>query len=181
MAKVVIVEGVDRVGKSTFIKKLVEKHPEFKAFKHKPSDFHYQDMDNENETDKMLQLLEMVKLLDGNVVFDRFHISNMVYGFIDRHYDPFTAMKSMDDIEERIKELFGLDNVVLVYIKPEDVVKSSKEHGKDLSDYDLGMDCSVLDSILHVMVGCYSILDEMVDVLFEEFFDESGEGKEEEE
>lgn len=168
MAKIVIVEGVDRVGKSTFIEKFVKKADGFKPFKHKPSDFHYQDMDNENETDKMLQLLEMVKLLDGNVVFDRFHLSNLVYGFIDRDYNPFTAAYSAASIDTRIIELFG-DDALLVYVRPEDLNRSSKEHGSDLSEYLESMDIASIDCALPMIVCEYSTLDVAVDAAIDYF------------
>ena len=169
MAQIVIVEGIDRVGKTTFIDRFVEKNPDFKRFKHKPSDFDYNDMDNKNETDKMLQLLEMVKLLDGKVIFDRFHFSNMVYGFLDRNYDPFEAMKFCDDIEQRIIKLFGPENVVVVMLFPEDIEKSSKEHGKDLTPYQHGMEAMSLDTILPVMVASYETIDAAIEVI-PEFF-----------
>ncbi len=175
MAKVVIVEGVDRVGKTTFIDKFVEAYPGFKRFKHKQSDFGYGNMDNVNETDKMLQLLEMVKLLDGNVIFDRFHLSNAIYGYLDRDYDIKQVTKSLETIENRMMDLFGDDNLLLVYVKPEDIIRSSVEHGKDLTDYDEFMDLVVIGSILPVMVGSYSLIDPMVEAVEEFFFDGIGE------
>jgi len=173
MAQIVIVEGIDRVGKTTFIDRFVERNSDFKRFKHKPSDFDYNDMDNKNETDKMLQLLEMVKLLDGKVIFDRFHFSNMVYGFLDRDYDLYEAMKLCGDIEQRILKLFGSENVVVVMLFPEDIERSSKEHGKDLTSYQCGMEALSLDTILPVIVTSYETIDAAIEVIPELFLHDS--------
>ena len=84
----IIVEGIDRVGKTTLCNMLKDKLG-FKIYKHKNNNFNYSKMDNDNETDKMLQLLDLYEQIgsDVNIVFDRFHWSDFVYGKIERNYN----------------------------------------------------------------------------------------------
>ena len=51
---IIIVEGIDRVGKTTLCEKL-NKELKIPIYKHKNNQFYYNLMDNKNETDKMLQ------------------------------------------------------------------------------------------------------------------------------
>ena len=64
--------------------------------------------------------------LVDNVVLDRYHLTEWVYGGVDRQYEN----DEMWDIDKRMQE-----NVpcILIYVVPTDVRLSSQEHGKNLS------------------------------------------------
>ena len=57
----VIVEGIDRVGKTTFIDRLKSEDKGLHIFKHDKSIIDYSEMNDNNEADKMVQLLEFSK------------------------------------------------------------------------------------------------------------------------
>ena len=125
---IIIVEGIDRVGKTTLVNKLKESTG-FPVFKHDGSFFDYSKMDNMNETDKMVQLLEFAKVTNKpSVIFDRFHASDFVYGSLERGYNEKEAECNFNRIEFAMQGL----QVAFVLVNPTDIEWSSKQHGKDL-------------------------------------------------
>lgn len=125
---VIIVEGIDRVGKTT----LVEKICRALGYERFRDDFRY--MTDENpygniqvNTEKINTLMNLIEQgLVDNVVLDRFHFTEDVYGLYDRDYNN----PSMVDIDKRLGKL---DNVVLVWVQATDVRRSSMEHGRGLT------------------------------------------------
>lgn len=125
---VIIVEGIDRVGKTT----LVEKICRVTGYERFRDDFRY--MTDENpygniqvNTEKINTLMNLIEQgLVDNVVLDRFHFTEDVYGLYDRDYNN----SSMVNVDERLGKL---NNVLLVWVQATDVRRSSLEHGRDLS------------------------------------------------
>ena len=114
---IIIVEGIDRVGKTTLCNKLSQK-TNIPIYKHKKSN--YSEMKNDIETDVMIQLIDLYKLLNGNIIFDRFHWSDFVYGALERNYSIANAYNNINIIESKLK-----DNAIIIYVKPTDINKSS--------------------------------------------------------
>lgn len=144
---IIVVEGIDRVGKTTLVNRIkdyfeYDPYLKFDIFKHDESLFSYDKMDNDNETDKMVQLIEMVDICGGNIIFDRFHLSEFVYGVCERNYsfrDAYMNRILVDDMLCRV-------GAVLVYVAPTSVVWSSSKHGSDLNMHDKLMRASFEDS-----------------------------------
>lgn len=128
---IVLVEGIDRVGKTTFIDKLakVTGYPTFKDDTRYA--MHHDDMlINSEKMNTLMNVIERRLVYDA--IFDRFHWTEMVYGLVDRSY----VNKGMDDIEERLKKYsYDTCNVCMVYVEPTDIMWSSKEHGKSLMSH----------------------------------------------
>ena len=125
---IIIVEGIDRVGKTTLCERLRD---EMNVPIHKNvCKTKYENMDNNYETDKMLQLINICNITDSIVIFDRFHLTDYVYGIIERGYDVHDASVNIADIENSLKE-----DTILLLVEPTNIDKSSNEHGKDLSKH----------------------------------------------
>lgn len=156
---IIIVEGIDRVGKTTLVDKLKDA-TNFPVFKHDGSLFDYSKMDNMNETDKMVQLLEFGKLMgQPSVIFDRFHVSDFVYGSIERSYDLKEAECNFNRIEDTMKEL----GVILILVNPTDIEWSSEKHGKDLTLHQASFEAMVEKSSIKKKFMCnFTTLDEVV-------------------
>lgn len=128
---IIIVEGIDRVGKTTLCNMLNE---EFNIPIHKYRGLiKYNKMDNTEETDKTLGLIQLLKETKSSIIFDRTYFSDFVYGMFERNYNIDIAVDNFRIVDDAIAEL---DDVFLIYVLPTDVNKSSDEHGKDLKMYD---------------------------------------------
>lgn len=127
---IIIVEGIDRVGKSTLCK-MIEK--ELKISVHKYNGIvPYNKMKNIEETDKILNSLQLVEELKGNIIFDRLYFTDYVYGILERNYDVIEASKNFEKIDSKIS---NINDVFLIYVLPIDIEKSSIEHGKSLEKH----------------------------------------------
>lgn len=129
----IIIEGIDRVGKSTLSKLLSEKleAPIFHDNNKPPyvdnKSKYYEDMIQGFITYKFELLLSSL-FINSNVIVDRFHISEKVYN----------RMRSSDfndffNIDRRLSE----ENAVLILVVPDDIKKSSNEHGSSLKNHNV--------------------------------------------
>lgn len=133
---VIIIEGIDRVGKTTLCDRIIEKYKgqyDFKRFRDDTRYVHSHNFKDVN-TEKINTLQNLIEegFVD-NIVLDRYHMTEFVYGGCDRAY----KNEYMFDIDRRLAKLPVRDrnpiNVILVYMQPVDIERSSAEHGKNLS------------------------------------------------
>lgn len=131
---IIAVEGIDRTGKSTFCEALSD-NTGFVNFYAPESDIvSNKDKNMYDEADKCLKLAVLADLSETDVVFDRFHISDFVYGIVNRNYDVDEAMMVFKKVDEKLAKL----GVVVYYFKPRTVAYSSVLEGRDLSkEYEL--------------------------------------------
>lgn len=138
-----IIEGIDRVGKTTLVNKLAE-NCNIKPFVDSYEKFSYFDYElnaliefNGNRknivanTEKMNSLVNFFEQFEneiGNIMLDRFHLSEFVYGFVDRKYYSLEAFYSLD---ERLAKL----GAIIIYVEPKNVEWSSRQHGSDLKNH----------------------------------------------
>lgn len=123
---IIIVEGIDRVGKTTLCKKLSKKF-NIQIFKNEKFLGKYIGADTEIEL--INEIINFVKTLNVNVIFDRLHLSEYVYGKMERDYENETVF----DLENKMIKSF--DDLFLILVVPTNIDKSSLEHGKDLKPY----------------------------------------------
>ena len=131
---IIAVEGIDRTGKSTFCEAL-SSNTGFINFYAPESDIvSNEDKNMYDEADKCLKLATLADLSSTDVVFDRFHISDFVYGILNRNYDIDEATRLFKKVDEKLAKL----GVVVYYFKPKTVAYSSVLEGRDLSkEYEL--------------------------------------------
>lgn len=128
---IIIVEGIDRVGKTTLCNKL-KKELNIPIYRH-VGERDFTKIDNNNETEKFLQILEICNLTNCSLILDRFNLSDYVYGIIERFYDIISAYKNFQIIDNILSQM---DDVFLIYVLPTDIQESSRQHGKDLTIYE---------------------------------------------
>lgn len=121
----VIVEGIDRVGKTTLVNRICEELG-FKKYNIR-NQFPFGSQSHNVDVNEAI--IGMMKVCDCNVVFDRFHMTELVYGYCDRGYNGIMSYYSIND------ELLHLKKCLLVLVKPTDIERSSREHGCDLTKH----------------------------------------------
>lgn len=131
---IVIVEGIDRVGKTTFCKKL-----EQLGFFYFKDSWMLQDAVESNEIPlysigKLDTTLKFLKRMDDkglNVVVDRCYLTEWVYGKYTRHGN------TRIDLLKKLEWMFAtLLHSALVYVYPEDIKKSNNEAGIDQTEHE---------------------------------------------
>lgn len=128
---IVIVDGIDRSGKTTLCNILAK-------------DFGYKKLEIDNKfaydnqphnVDVNSAIIAMLKIIDRqaeNIVIDRFIVTELVYGIIDRKDDEAKALSIFKEQKEHLEEM---DNVVMVNVMPYDIKRSIALHGSDLTTH----------------------------------------------
>lgn len=155
---IIIVEGIDRVGKSTLCKMLSD---ELNIPLHKYNGIvNYKDMKNIEETDKILSAINIIDETKSSIIFDRLNLTDYVYGVLERNYGIVAASRGLFLID---KKLSSLDDVFLILVEPVNVEKSSKEHGKDLTAHKKMFDEAFKESKIKNKWKCtYNTLSEAI-------------------
>lgn len=158
---VIIVEGVDRVGKSTLCK-LLQSRLQAQLIKGVVYNS-YNTVENQNKAfaDVLVNVAEILKEYpnDKNVIVDRFHLSHYVYGVLNRGI--------LDDSYNTVEDLLSTTNTLLVYVKPLNINRSSIEHGEDLTKHAALFETLLYDSKLPYLVTDYNSLHVTVDDIAE--------------
>lgn len=136
---IIVVEGIDRVGKTTLCNKIVNKFAEddINVFKDSTMDelknvASYQKL--EMATSSMNTIINMYEqifandCIDSHIVLDRFHATEYVYGTLERNSFVDKAKEYFDAIEKRLEE----QDYFFILVKPTNIKESSKQHGKNL-------------------------------------------------
>lgn len=151
---IIIVEGIDRVGKTTLCNKLKEKfgYDILKFDKIEAEDVRCANYGS------IKMFIEMSKYLEQNYIIDRFHWTEIVYGACERGY-------FNNEVLELEKEMVTSDNFILIYMRPLDIEKSSEEHGKDLKGHNLMFEMLYNFSNLRKISCSYKTIDEAVNYI----------------
>lgn len=159
---IIIVEGIDRVGKSTLCEMLQANgykllDAKIHTSKHTVTNCMYDKLQEE----RTVAQAQLLALLDKSekIVIDRFHLSQIVYGCIDRGRDTRYHMLSLEELL--------IHNSLLVYIQPTNLENSSKEHGSDLSKHLSYFNELFKGSMLLKIKGSYDTLNDIVSFIKE--------------
>ena len=148
---IIVVEGIDRVGKTTLCNKLKEELsiPIFKNERISEERTIATEMELTN------QVINFFDCVNCNVILDRFFYSEFVYGLVDRGYYNNDILKFDTKLSN--------SNALFILIEPTDIVKSSTEHGKDLSLHKVLFDyCFDKSNIKNKIKANYNNLDDVV-------------------
>lgn len=152
---IIIVEGVDRVGKTTLCEMIEEYYADIMNIRRFKDDTRYVHnyLNKEVNTEKNNTIVNMIEQgVIENIILDRFHITEFVYGVVERSYKnvdmididrrladidkpdtPVDDENNEDDIDPGMSYDGHIHNdVVLIYVVPVDIKRSSEEHGYNL-------------------------------------------------
>lgn len=127
---IIIVEGIDRVGKTTLCN-IISEELNIPIYNH-IGKRNLNLINNDIETDLYLQILEICRLTNSSIIFDRLYFTDFVYGKIERNYNIDRATQNFKEIDDMLSKM---EDVFLIEVLPTDIKRSSEEHGKDLSIY----------------------------------------------
>lgn len=149
---IIIVEGIDRVGKSTLCN-LLSKELGIDVFKN--TSFYGKCLGKKSEIELINQLINFVECTKQNIIFDRLHLSEFVYGMLDRGYVNTDIMK----VDDRLSKM----DCILIYVKPTSVTESSKQHGSDLYFHEVAFDAFMKKTKIPSIICNYNTLQQTVD------------------
>lgn len=149
----ILIEGIDRVGKSTLAEKLHQaiggsilldrtyddSIAEFLKMEHSQSTTNARELELINVYDSMMEVNQNTVL-----IVDRFHLSTALYESVLRN-NYTSAMVASKQID---RHFMGRKDIVLVHVKPSDIELSSMLHGSDLSNDARFMQMLVDDSFI---------------------------------
>lgn len=158
---IIIVEGISRVGKTTLCNKLKVKY-NLPIYKHNHKIVNYDKMKDEVEKEKMLCMIDVYRTIPSNIIFDRFHFSNVVYGILLRNYDKQKAFNNCKIIEEYLK---SAGRVILIKVSPNNIEESSRQYGSDLKPFEKLMQKLYNNSILEKYECNYATEDKLIEEL----------------
>lgn len=156
----VIVEGIDRVGKTTLCNKLAKEFG-FKIFKEDKRRIRSKELLSFANYGSMQSIVNCYKVFGDNLVLDRFHLTEYVYGTIDRKVDSKMAFQIFGMTDKKVSTLG--EDVFLVLVMPTNLESSSAEHGSDLSEHEkLFENCFDFSSIKNKVIVDYKTLDNAI-------------------
>lgn len=171
---IIIVEGIDRVGKTTLCEMIEEYYADVMSIRRFKDDTRYVHnyLNEEINTEKNNTIMNMIEQgVIENIILDRFHMTEFVYGLVERAYKndnmydidrrladidkPDTSIDSEDDIDPGMSYDGHIHNdVVLIYVVPVDIKKSSEENGYNLERhlkwYDIFYDNTLIKNKIKV-------------------------------
>jgi thymidylate kinase len=125
---IIIVEGIDRVGKTTFIDKMCEKRKLIRLKDSNVCSKTYGDDDfgsfSLGKLDTSVAFLKQLNEQGFDIIVDRLHLTELVYG----------KTKHRQVCENKIYELdriLSSQKCILVYVQPTDINWSNKQAGED--------------------------------------------------
>lgn len=149
----ILIEGIDRVGKSTLAEKLHQAIDgsilldrtfddsivEFLKMEHSQSTTNARELELINVYDSMMEANQ-----NTVIIVDRFHLSTALYESVLRnnYTSSMVASKQID------RHFIDRSDIVLVHVKPSDIELSSRLHGSDLSNDARFMQMLVDDSFI---------------------------------
>lgn len=129
--KIIIVEGADKIGKSTLCGTL-KTHLDINIYKRPSDEFDFTRLHCGGVALETCKLLSHLRKTGASIIFDRLHLSEYVYGKIDRNYNEWDNICWFNAMEDFMQ---GLD-VTLILGRPCDLSFSNAAHGSDITPYD---------------------------------------------
>ena len=164
---VIIIEGIDRVGKTTLANKISEEF-DVPIYKQDRIGGNFVNLSRRRSGNTMIQqnvlhnYIRANTLVDfwnwsgftQNIIMDRFHWTEAVYSLIDRNSPE--QYENMKLIEKSMLE--HKDKYMIIYVVPTDINWSSRQHGKDLTRHNEEFNMLYKDSKLNkYMCSLFSI------------------------
>ena len=164
---IIVVEGIDKVGKTTFAKKL-----EDAGFIYLKDEFMLPEVElvkfanySIGKCDSFVKVVKELDKAGKNVVVDRLHLTEAVYGTEDR--SGMTNLSAVFAIDMILANM----GAMLVYFKPIDITFCNKIHGSDLSKKSELFDYFYRMSSMKKVQVTHESIDFLIESVMEETFE----------
>ena len=130
---IIIVEGIDRCGKTTLIDRICEidkniiKFKDYNVCSKKYTDEGFKDF-SLGKLDTSIAMLKQLSEQGFDIIVDRLHLTEIVYGSIERKQTSYTHIGELDN---RLAEMKSL----LVLVEPTDLAWSNKQAEKNQTEH----------------------------------------------
>ena len=153
---IVVVEGIDRVGKTTLVKKLekvgfVNLKDEFSIDSLITSFSDY----SVGKCESFVKAAQALESQGKNVVIDRLHLTEFAYGIVNRGGTNQSAIWAVDMLLANL-------GAVLCYIRPTDIQLSNEKAGVDQTELYEHFEFAIKVTSMRTMVHNFYTLDEAV-------------------
>lgn len=157
---IVIVEGIDRVGKTTLVNLLKEKTGLPVLADNYMYEHSHMRNDSRVNMEKIQTIINMARDVGGDFILDRLHWSEYVYGIFDRGYENYEDVMML---EEQLVKL----GAKIILVEPTNISESSRQHGKPLRQYRKVFNYLYMNTKLDKFICNYSTLNDAVDWVVE--------------
>ena len=152
----IIVEGIDRVGKTTLVNLIKEKTGLPVLTDNYMLEFSDMRSNSRVNMEKIQTIINVARDVNKDFIVDRLHWSEFVYGLLDRGY------VHKDEIMLLEKQLVDLDSRIIL-VTSTDIKESSRQHGKDLAKHSKLFDDLFINTKLKSFRCNYDSLGDAVD------------------
>lgn len=157
---IIIVEGIDRCGKTTFIDKLCNADNNIIRFKdYNVCSKTYTDEDftsfSLGKLDTSVAILKQLSEQGYDVIVDRLHLTELVYGSVERKQ---TSHKEIGELDNRLAQMKSL----LVLVEPTDLNWSNEQAEKDQTEHYHAFKSAYINSAIEKYHTNFNKLDEAV-------------------
>lgn len=129
---IIVVEGINGVGKTRFCERLHDKTgiPVYRELID-VSLWRYKHGEEIREimVEKMCSILEILRITESDIIFDTFHLTEWVYGWMDRDATTRSGIRGIDHL---LKEM----GAKIILMHPIDIDQINKEYGRDLTEHE---------------------------------------------
>ena len=160
---IIIVEGIDRCGKTTFVNKLCSKLPDMIRLKdinlcsksYNDEDFKLFSL---GKLDTSVAFLKQLSEQQNNVIVDRLHLTELVYGSVERQSTAYREIGQLDNILAKL-------DCILVLVEPTDLQWSNEQAEKDQTKHYHAFKSFYEISAIEKYHTNFKELDKMVDII----------------
>ena len=157
----IIVEGIDRVGKSTLVNLLTEKTGLPVLADKYMYEYSCMRSDSRVNMEKIQTIINVARDVSDNFILDRLHWSEYVYGLFDRGYENY------EDIMLLENQLVDL-GAKIILVTPTDIEESNRQHGEVLDKHSEVFNNLFINTKLKKFKCDYNTLSDAVDWVVED-------------
>lgn len=152
----IIVEGIDRVGKTTLVNLLKESTGLPVLTDNYTYNIPGMRSDSRVNMEKIQTIINVARDVGGNFILDRLHWSEYVYGLFDRGYNNYNGVMVLEN------QLVDLDAKIIL-VTPTDIEESNRQHGKALDKHSAVFNSLFITTKLKKFKCNYNTLNDAVD------------------